>query len=138
VDNIPVEEARRIFEEAVNSPDNPAIASLKQKLEEKRDYEPTSEDIATVEDWVSKPKIWLNIITPVDLWNYCLDSKFDIVEAMGMCYPLHDKGILGALRVAQIHKSLCLRKFEKYIYSYVIGGSLVRGETKPTSDVDVL
>jgi predicted nucleotidyltransferase/uncharacterized protein (UPF0332 family) len=84
-----------------------------------------------------KPKLWVNIITPVDLWNYCLDSKYDIVEALGMSYPLYDKGLLGALRVAQIHKSLCLRKFEKYIYSYVIGGSLVRGETKATSDVDV-
>jgi predicted nucleotidyltransferase len=85
----------------------------------------------------SKPKLWVNIITPVDLWNYCLDSKYDIVEAIGMSYPLYDKGIFGALRVAQIHKSLCLRKFEKYIYSYVIGGSLVRGEAKQTSDVDI-
>jgi len=84
-----------------------------------------------------KPKLWLNIITPVDLWNYSLDSKFDIVEAIGMSFPLHDKGLLGALRVSQIHKSLCLRKFEKYIYSYVIAGSLVRGEAKATSDVDV-
>ncbi len=84
-----------------------------------------------------KPRLWVNIITPVDLWNFCLDSKYDIVEALGMSYPLHDKGILGALRVSQIHKSLCLRKFEKYIYSYVIGGSLVRGEAKTTSDVDV-
>ena len=84
-----------------------------------------------------KPKLWVNIITPVDLWNYALDSKWDIVEALGMSYPLYDKGILGGLRVAQIHKSLCLRKFEKYIYSYVIGGSLVRGEAKETSDVDV-
>jgi len=60
VDNIPVDEARKIFEEAINNPDNPAIKSLKQKLEEKEDYEPTPEDIATVEDWVSKPKIWLD------------------------------------------------------------------------------
>ena len=54
-----------------------------------------------------------------------------------MAYPLFDKGILGALRVAQIHKSLVLKKFEKYVYSYVIGGSLVRGEVIQTSDVDV-
>jgi predicted nucleotidyltransferase/uncharacterized protein (UPF0332 family) len=84
-----------------------------------------------------KPKLWVTIITPVDFWNYALDSKYDLVEALGMSYPLHDKGVLGALRVAQIHKSLCLRKFEKYIYSYCIGGSLVRGEAKSTSDVDV-
>ena len=84
-----------------------------------------------------KPKIWMNIMTPVDVWNNSLDSKYDIVEAIGMSFPLYDKGLLGALRVAQIHKSLCLRKFEKYIASYVIGGSLVRGEAKKSSDVDV-
>lgn len=84
-----------------------------------------------------KPKLWLNIITPVDMANYCLDSKFDIIEAIGMSFPLYDKGILGAFRVSQIHKSLCLRKFEKYIYSYVIAGSLIRGEASKTSDIDV-
>jgi type I restriction enzyme R subunit len=77
VDNIPVEEARRIFEEAVNSPDNPAIASLKQKLEEKKDYEPTSEDIATVEEWVSKPKIWLDEGTLQRMYDYPAGSVLD-------------------------------------------------------------
>lgn len=84
-----------------------------------------------------KPKTWVHIKTPVDLFNYCLDSKYDIAEAVAMSFPLHDDGILGALRVAQIHKSLCLRKFEKYVASYVVGGSLVRGEAKKSSDVDV-
>ena len=84
-----------------------------------------------------KQKIWLNLFLEKDLWEICIDSKYDIIEAIGMAFPLHDKGILGALRVAQIHKSLCLKKFEKYVYSYVVGGSLVRGEVIKTSDVDV-
>jgi predicted nucleotidyltransferase len=84
-----------------------------------------------------KPRLWLNIMTPVDVWNLCLDGKYDISEAIGMAFPLYDKGILGALRVAQIHKSLVLRKFEKYVTSYIICGSLVRGDAKKTSDVDV-
>ena len=54
-----------------------------------------------------------------------------------MSFPILDKGFLAALRVTQIHKSLVLKKFEKYVTSYVIGGSLVRGETKSTSDIDV-
>ncbi|VVB77844.1 Uncharacterised protein [uncultured archaeon] len=85
----------------------------------------------------SEQKIWLNLFLEKDLWEICLDSKYNIIEAIGMAFPLHDKGILGALRVAQIHKSLCLKKFEKYVYSYVVGGSLVRGEVVKTSDVDV-
>ena len=84
-----------------------------------------------------KQNIWLNLFLEKDLWEIAMDSKYNIIEAIGMSFPLHDKGILGALRVAQIHKSLVLKKFEKYVYSYVIGGSLVRGEVVKTSDVDV-
>ena len=84
-----------------------------------------------------KQKIWIHVKTPVDIWEYCLDSKFEIASAISMSYPIFDKGILGALRVSEIHKSLVLRKFERYVVSYVIGGSLVRGEAVKTSDVDV-
>ncbi len=82
-------------------------------------------------------KFWIHVLTPVDIWNLGLDSKFDIMEALSMSFPILDKGFLAALRVTQIHKSLVLKKFEKYVTSYVIGGSLVRGETKSTSDIDV-
>lgn len=84
-----------------------------------------------------KQNVWVHIKTPVDVWRICLDSKFDLMSAISMSYPLYDKGILGALRVTEIHKSLVLRKFEKYVVSYVLGGSLVRGEAVKTSDVDV-
>lgn len=84
-----------------------------------------------------KQKIWLHIMTPVDIWEICLDSKFELSSAIAMSFPLYDKGILGALRVAEIHKSLVLQKFERYVVSYVIGGSLVRGDAVKSSDVDV-
>lgn len=84
-----------------------------------------------------KQKIWIQIKTPIDVWENCLDSKFELSSAIAMSFPLYDKGILGALRVAEIHKSLVLQKFEKYVVSYVIGGSLVRGEAIKTSDVDI-
>ena len=84
-----------------------------------------------------KPKVWVHVKTPVDVWNYGLDGKYDLLSATAMAFPLHDKGFLGSLRVAEIHKSLVLRKFEKYVQSYVIAGSIVRGEATKTSDVDV-
>ncbi|MCK5149454.1 nucleotidyltransferase domain-containing protein [Candidatus Pacearchaeota archaeon] len=86
---------------------------------------------------IGKEKIWVQIKSPVDVWENCLDSKFELTGAIAMSFPLYDKGLLGALRVAEIHKSLVLQKFEKYVVSYVIGGSLVRGEAIKTSDVDV-
>ena len=84
----------------------------------------------------SKQNLWVHIKTPVDVWNYGLDSKFEFVDAIGGSFPLHDTGFLGALRVASIHKSLVLRKFERYVASYVVGGSLVRGTAGKDSDVD--
>jgi uncharacterized protein (UPF0332 family) len=84
-----------------------------------------------------KLKIWLNLFLERDLWEICMDSKYNIIEAIGMSFPLYDKGLLGSLRVAQIHKSLVLRKFEKYVYSYIIGGSMIyKGGATKTSEVD--
>jgi len=85
----------------------------------------------------TKENLWVFIKTPVDLWNYGLDSKFEFLDAISASFPLHDNGFLGALRVANIHKSLVLRKFEKYVASYFIAGSLVRGTAGKDSDVDV-
>ena len=85
----------------------------------------------------TKQDIWLHIKTPVDVWEICLDSKFEIAGAIAMSFPIFDKGFLGALRVAEIHKNLVLQKFERYVVSYVLGGSVVRGDAIKTSDVDV-
>jgi hypothetical protein len=77
VDNIPIEEARKIFEEAVENPDSPAIVSLKRKLQEQADYEPTPEEIATVEEWVTKPKIWLDEGSLQRIFEYPAGSVWD-------------------------------------------------------------
>jgi len=84
-----------------------------------------------------KQKIWLHIRTPVDIWEICLDSKFELVGAIALSFPLYDKAILGALRDAEIHKSLVVQKFDRYVVSYVLGGSIVTGDAAKTSDVDV-
>jgi len=47
-----------------------------------------------------------------------------MLEAISMSFPLYDKGILGGIRAASIHKMLILKKFERYVVSYVIAGSL--------------
>jgi superfamily II DNA or RNA helicase len=77
VENTPIEEAKRIFEAAVSNPDNPAIVSLKQKLYERADYEPTAEDVEAVEDWVSKPEIWLDEGNLQRIYDYPAGSVWD-------------------------------------------------------------
>ena len=75
--------------------------------------------------------------TTQELWQTCFDGHYADMDRISMSYPVHDKGILSALRVASIHKNLVLRKFERYVTSYVIAGSLVRGQATKTSDVDI-
>jgi type I site-specific restriction endonuclease len=77
VENIPIEEAKRIFEAAVENPDNPTIVSLKQKLTERPDYEPTPAEIEAVEDWVTKPAIWLDEGNLQRIYDYPAGSVFD-------------------------------------------------------------
>jgi predicted nucleotidyltransferase len=83
-----------------------------------------------------KMNFWIYIKTPLDIWEICFDSKFEMIDAIAMSYPLYDKGLLSGLKIATIHKSLVLQKFDKYVVSYVIGGSLVRGDLVQNSDVD--
>ncbi len=83
-------------------------------------------------------KIWVHVNVPSDIWEICLDSKFELTQAIAMSYPLYDTGFLGALRLAEIHKSLVLQKFERYVVSYVIVGSFFRGDATSISDIDIV
>ncbi len=127
-DNIPEEEFKKIQKKVhlyIIIPEDKLKEIPKMKKEVVSEIERT------------KQNVWVHIKTPVDIWEAGLDSKFEFMAAIGMSFPLYDKGILGALRVAEIHKSLVLQKFDKYVVSYVLGGSLVRGEAGKNSDVDV-
>ena len=84
-----------------------------------------------------KPKIWIHVKAIPQIWEICFDGKYEYIDAISMSFPLYDTGILGALRVASVHKTLVLKKFERYVVSYVIAGSIVRGTATKTSDVDV-
>ena len=52
----------------------------------------------------SKEKVWLHIRSVSEIWEICMDQKFEITGAINMSFPLYDKGLLGAMRVAEIHK----------------------------------
>lgn len=94
-----------------------------------------AEAIAFVKE--SKPRIWIHTKTVSDLWEVGFDGKYQLMEALSMSFPLYDKGILGGMRAASIHKMLTLKKFERYVVSYVVAGSFVRGTTVKTSDIDI-
>lgn len=78
------------------------------------------------------------VIILSELWQSCFDAKYDLLQLISVSAPVHDSGMLGAIKIAEIHKSMVLKKFEKYIVSYVLSGSLVRGEATEKSDIDVM
>jgi len=72
-----------------------------------------------------------------DLWQNSYDGKYDLNRLISMGAPIHDTGMLAAVKISEIHKSMVIKKFEKYILSYVLAGSLTQGRATPTSDIDV-
>ncbi|MBU0536477.1 MAG: nucleotidyltransferase domain-containing protein, partial [Nanoarchaeota archaeon] len=72
-----------------------------------------------------------------ELWQSCYDAKYDLLQVIAMSAPIFDTGMLAAIKIAEIHKTMVLKKFEKYIVSYVLAGSLVQGRATKTSDIDV-
>jgi len=72
-----------------------------------------------------------------ELWQNCYDAKYDLLQLIAMSAPIYDKGMLAAIKISEVHKTMVLKKFEKYIVSYVLAGSLVQGRATPTSDIDV-
>ncbi|HLC99291.1 MAG TPA: nucleotidyltransferase domain-containing protein [Candidatus Nanoarchaeia archaeon] len=72
-----------------------------------------------------------------ELWQSCYDAKYDLLQLIAMGAPIYDLGMLAAIKIAEIHKTMVLKKFEKYIVSYVLAGSLVQGKATKTSDIDV-
>ncbi len=82
-----------------------------------------------------------NIIPDVviysEIWQSCFDGKQDLVQMISLAAPVYDMGMLAAIKISEIHKTMVLKKFEKYIVSYVLSGSLVRGQATKTSDIDV-
>ena len=64
------------------------------------------------------------------------DSKYELLELIAMSAPIYDpKDWLAGLKVSEIHKSMVLKKFDRYIVSYIAAGSLFRGEK--SNDIDV-
>ncbi len=83
------------------------------------------------------PNIFPQTLLLSELWQNCYDGKYDLLQLIGMSAPIYDTGMLGAIRIAELHKTMVLKKFEKYIVAYVMAGSLIQGRATKDSDIDV-
>jgi predicted nucleotidyltransferase/uncharacterized protein (UPF0332 family) len=77
------------------------------------------------------------VLIYTELWQACYDGRSDVLQLIASSAPIHDTGMLSAIKIAEIHKTMVLKKFEKYIVSYVLAGSLVQGRATKDSDIDV-
>ena len=82
-------------------------------------------------------KILAQTVILSELWQNCYDGKFDLLRSIAYSAPFFDKGMLAAVKIAEIHKEMVLKKFERYIVSYVLAGSLIQGRSTSKSDIDV-
>ena len=88
--------------------------------------------VAQVED----KDLFLEVLTISEVKESLFDSKYEILQLIAMSAILYDPAdFLAALKISEVHKSMTLQKFEKYIVSYVAAGSLFRGEK--SNDIDV-
>ena len=73
-----------------------------------------------------------------EIWEAATRGQYGLLQSIVSGRILHDKGDwIKSLKAVELHKFRMLGKFEKYVISYVIAGSLIRGEANPNSDVDV-
>jgi len=71
-----------------------------------------------------------------ELREACYDAKYEIIKAIASSAPVYDpKDLIAALKISHVHKEMVIKKFEKYILSYIAVGSLFRGEK--SHDIDV-
>ena len=59
-DNIPIEEARKIFEQSAMNPANEDIKAIQEKAKNNPNYLPDENELDIIEDWLRKPDIYLN------------------------------------------------------------------------------
>ncbi|HBX21970.1 MAG TPA: hypothetical protein DEF88_16175 [Porphyromonadaceae bacterium] len=104
-DNIPIEEARRIFEEELKNSKEPEIATIKQKATEE-DYSPTDEEIAQLLLWLKSPNTFLDEGHLQKMYDYPQGSIWD--------FFLHAMGI----KKIPTPKERIEKNYDSYIHTY--------------------
>ena len=59
-DNIPIEEARKIFEQEARNPANEEIKVIQEKAKDNPDYLPDENELDAIDEWLRKPAIYLD------------------------------------------------------------------------------
>lgn len=82
-DNIPIEEAKRIFEEELKKSQEPVMIELKEKAQQP-EYQPTDEELAKFIQWLSLPNTFMDEGHLQKMYDYPEGSAWDfLLHALG-------------------------------------------------------
>ena len=82
-DNIPIEEARKIFEEELRKSQEPIVVELKEKAED-IEYQPSDEELQRFIRWLSMPNTYLDEGHLQKMYDYPEGSAWDfLLHALG-------------------------------------------------------
>src|SRR3989344_5790213 len=75
------------------------------------------------------PNLKPDTLLKSELIENCYDGKYELTSLIGASAIIHDPfDILAAVKISEVHKGMVIRKFDKYVVSYIAAGSLFRGE----------
>ncbi|MEN6326756.1 MAG: type I restriction-modification enzyme R subunit C-terminal domain-containing protein [Syntrophomonas sp.] len=104
-DNIPIEEAKHIFEEELKKSQEPIVVDLREKAEQP-DYQPTDEEIAEFIYWLSLPNTFMD--------EGHLQKMYDYPEGSAWEFLLHALG----KRKIPTPKERIEKNYLSYIHTY--------------------
>ena len=52
--------------------------------------------------------IFPDVVLLSDLWQSCYDGKYELLQLMALAAPIYDKGMLSAIKISEVHKSMVL------------------------------
>jgi len=106
IDNIPIEIAKKLFEEEANKPKREDVVKIKNKIENEIDYIPDENDLEILLDWVKNPEIYLDEEQLKKIYNYPQGTIWD--------FYLH---AIGKKKIPSIEERI-EKGFSEYINRY--------------------
>lgn len=106
IDNIPIEQAKAVFEEELEKNATPDVVEIKEKVRKDENYEPTEKEIEEITKWTKNPKVYLDEGQLQKVYDYEQGSIWDF--------------FLHALKIKTIPtpKERVEKGFDSYIKTY--------------------
>lgn len=85
IDNIPIEDARKIFEDEIDNTKKADILKIKEKAKEDPGYEPSEDEIDKIKDLIKNPEIYLDEGQLQKIYEYPQGTVWDFfLHAFGI------------------------------------------------------